>query len=281
MKIVVLATGGFAVPSLRWLAHSRDHEVVSFVTRPVRTRPGRRDPPPAPAPAAAQEFGWPIHTPTTVNDASTHGLLRREAPDLFFVCDYGEILTADTLRCARLGGINLHGSLLPDYRGAAPVQWAILEGRVETGVSVIQMSPRLDAGPVLSQRRLAIHPDESAEELEARLAELGPGAVAEAMELLQTWDGSSTIGTLQSRGVPAPKAPRLRKEDGQLDWNQDATVLHHRVRALWPWPGTFTTWRRPDGDAVVLKIVRAQACPHGSDEMGLGPTRPMEQDMAP
>src|SRR5206468_11351590 len=138
--------------------------------------------------------------------------------DLFVVCDYGQILSRDALALARLGGINLHGSLLPKYRGAAPIQWAIFLGETETGVSVIHMTPRLDAGPVLVQRRLAIQPDETAGRLELRLAALGPETVLEAIGRLAAGDTSG----IPQDPAKATKAPRLKKSDGLIDWSRPA-----------------------------------------------------------
>jgi methionyl-tRNA formyltransferase len=148
MRIIFLGTGGFAVPSLRALCAS-EHEVALVVVRPPK---GRRGELPAPMQLAAKELGAPVWTPESVNLPESQHRLRELAADLLVVCDYGEILRNETLATTRLGGINLHGSLLPKYRGAAPVQWAILNGENETGNTVIQMTPGLDAGPSLGQQ---------------------------------------------------------------------------------------------------------------------------------
>ena len=148
-----------------------------------------------------------------------------------------------------LGGINLHASLLPKYRGAAPINWAIYHGESETGVSVIQMTPRLDAGPCLVQKRTPIDPDETAMEVEARLAELGAPAVVEAIELLAT--GGEHSGIPQDASL-ATKAPRLKKTDGLVDWSRTAHEIRNQVVAFQPWPKTHTFWRRDDGEPVRL-----------------------------
>jgi methionyl-tRNA formyltransferase len=144
MRLVMLGTGPFAVPTLRRL-HASPHQVVRVVTRPPR---GRRAEPP-PMQQAAEGLGLPVWQPDTVNSDESRTRLSADAPELLVVCDYGEILKPETLAVACLGGINLHGSLLPKYRGAAPVQWAVLNGDAETGNTVIQMTPGLDAGPCL------------------------------------------------------------------------------------------------------------------------------------
>lgn len=250
MKLVFLGTGGFAVPSLRALWNS-EHEVALVVVRPPK---GRRGEPPAPMRLAAEELAAPIWTPDSVNLPESQQRLRELNADLLVVCDYGEILRSETLATTHLGGINLHGSLLPKYRGAAPVQWAILRGETETGNTVIQMTPGLDAGPSLGQQRLAIDPDETAGELEARLAEQGATLVLEVIHQLAT---GTTHPVPQDKSA-ATKAPRLTKDQGLIDWNQPAAQIKNQVRALQPWPRTCTFWKRPTGDPLRLNIDRVQ-----------------------
>ena len=187
--------------------------------------------------------------PESINAPEAHAELKRLAADLYVVCDYGQILSRDTLGLARLGGINLHASLLPKYRGAAPINWAIYHGESETGVSVIQMTPRLDAGPCLLQKRTPIDPNETAMEVEARLAELGAPAVVEAVALLAT--GGQHSGIPQDASL-ATKAPRLKKTDGLVDWSRTAHEIRNQVRAFQPWPKTHTFWRHVDGEPVRL-----------------------------
>ena len=181
-------------------------------------------------------------------------------PELLVVCDFGQILSADVLAIAPLGGINLHGSLLPKYRGAAPVNWAIAMGDTETGVTVIHMTPRLDAGPCLVQVRSAIGADETAPELERRLSELGAEAALEALNRLQLWDRESSIGCPQNP-AEATRAPRIRKEQGQADWRKPASDLRNQIRAFQPWPGTFTHLDTVKGQPLRLIIDRAAVVP--------------------
>ena len=248
MRIVVLGTGPFAVPSLRGL-HASRHEVVGVVTRPPR---GRRKPALSPVQQAAQELGLEVWLPETVNAPEVCSRLVAANLDLLVVCDYGEILKPTTLAVSRLGGINLHGSLLPKYRGAAPVQWAILNGEQQTGNTIIQMTPGLDAGPCLGVQRVAIDADETAGELEARLAELGAELVRRVVDQLEA---GAAVPTPQDKSQ-ATKAPRLTKDDGRIDWTRTAQQIKNQVRALQPWPRAFSYWQRAAGEPQRLIIHR-------------------------
>ena len=250
MRLVMLGTGPFAVPTLRRL-HDSPHEVVRVITRPPR---GRRAEAP-PMQRAAVALGLPVWQPETVNSDEACTQLRSLHPTLLVVCDYGEILKPAVLSAApSLGGINLHGSLLPKYRGAAPVQWAVLNGDAETGNTVIQMTPGLDAGPCLGVDRVHIDPDESAGELEARLAERGGELVLSVIDALEAGTAKPQA---QDKHV-ASKAPRLAKEHGLIDWSRPALAIKNQVRALDPWPRAFTHWRRGAGEPLRLIVHRTQ-----------------------
>lgn len=245
MRILMMGTGPFAVPTFRSLLNS-NHEVLALVTRPVSPARGRRKSSPNPMREVADDVGLMVLDPPDVNASETVADLAAFAADLLVVCDYGQILSADALRTTRFGGINLHASLLPEYRGAAPINWALLDGRTETGVTVIHMTPKLDGGPCLVQLATPIDPWEDAVRLEQRLAVLGVEAVARSIELLSKWDGQSTLGKLQDP-KRVTRAPRLKKSDGQVHWERSATQIFHQVRALKPWPGTFTDLNRANG----------------------------------
>jgi methionyl-tRNA formyltransferase len=247
MRIIMLGTGPFAVPTLRALADSR-HEVVKVVTRPPQDRKGTA----SPMQHAAEELGLAVWSPPTVNSSETQAALAALSPDLLVVCDYGEILRPATLAAARLGGINLHGSLLPKFRGAAPVQWAILRGEAETGNSVIHMTPGLDAGPILLQQRTPIYPDEDSAQLEERLARIGAEGVLEVVETLE----AGTAKPIEQDASQASKAPRLKKEQGAIDWSRSAHEIKNQVRALRPWPRAYTFWHPAGGASVRLSVDR-------------------------
>lgn len=253
MKIVMMGTGPFAVPLFRWLVES-PHQVCLLVTRPVAGS-GRRKTPANPVRefASGLQNPPPVYDPANINDPAGVARLREAAADLLMVCDYGSILSADVLATTRLGGINLHGSLLPAWRGAAPINWAIFHGATETGVSVIHMTPRLDGGPVLVRKQLAIGARETAAQLEPRMAELGVPAVEEAIQLLETWDGQAALGTRQDPGL-VTQAPRLTRDQGRLDWTRSAPELQRQIRAFQPWPGSFTHWHPAAGRSLRIIV---------------------------
>lgn len=268
MRIVLMGTGRFAVPVFSSLLKSR-HSLLALVTRPPKPARGKRHAPTSPALEVAHSHGLQVLMPENVNSEQSQLEIGSLQPDLLIVCDYGQILSAEVLKLSRLGGINLHGSLLPKYRGAAPVNWALYNGDAETGVSVIHITPALDAGPCLSLHRTAIEPDETAVELETRLAGLGVEPVHDAIAMLEDWDGRSAIGTAQDRSQ-VTKAPRLKKTDGQVDWSRTAIQIANQVRAMKPWPGSYTQWQREDGPAVrlILTDVTAVEEPLGSASPG-------------
>lgn len=251
MRILPLGTGPFAVPTFRWLLDSL-HEVPALVTRPTHSSKGREKTPLNPMRDLAEQRKLEIYAPESINTDEARQKLASWQPDLLMVCDYGQILLRETLAAAPLGGINLHASLLPKYRGAAPIHWAIYNGDAETGVTVIHMTPRLDGGPCLAVRRTTIGTEETSPELEQRLSILGVEAVQEAIEELSRWDRVSPIGEIQDQSQ-ATKAPRLKKTDGAVDWNRSAEQIRNQVRAFKPWPATYTNWHR--AGAEPLRIV--------------------------
>ncbi len=168
--------------------------------------------------------------------------------DLMVVSDYGQILAERTLASARLGGINLHASLLPKYRGAAPINWAIYEGESKSGVSVIHMTPKVDAGPCIAQAEVDIGPEETAVELEARLAELGAWLVRRTIDALE----AGNLEALAQNPALASMAPRLKKSDGLIDWRRPAAAIKNQIRAMEPWPRTYTFWHRQEGPPMRL-----------------------------
>ena len=262
LRLVVMGTGPFAVPMFHAL-RAAPHAIAAVVTRPDRAPPGRR-PPPNPMRAAAAAAGLPILDPERINDPEATAAVAGLEPDLLVVCDYGQILAPAVLATAPLGGINLHGSLLPRHRGAAPVQWTILEGDPLAGVSVIHMTPALDAGNVIVARATPVGPRETAADLEPRLAELGAGAVVEAIERLQAAVAAGEAVT--AVGIPqdatrATRAPRLTKADGVVDWSWPAARLERLRRALEPWPRATTFFTRADGVRQRLVLADVAVAP--------------------
>jgi len=217
------------VPSLRAL-HSAGHDIVLVITQP--DRPGHRmKVTPSPVKAAAQGLGLPVLQPEKFRDPAVISRLRDLNPDLMVVVAYGQIIPPVALAIPAHGVVNVHASLLPRHRGAAPIARAILAGDDETGVTIMKMDEQLDHGPVLAARSISIGPREDAAGLTLRLAELG------ADLLVETLDRLGDIDAVEQDHAAATLAPRLRKEEGELELSMGAREIDRRVRALQPWPG--------------------------------------------
>lgn len=239
IRIVMLGTGDFALPTLLELCDT-GHEIVTLITQPDRPQGRKQELIPSAIKRAAVDRRIPVFQPEDVNAAESLETIRPLAPELLVTAAYGQILSAELLGIPRLGGINLHGSILPAYRGAAPVARAIANGEVETGVTVIRMTPRIDAGGMLGVARTAIGPDETAGELEDRLARIGAPMVVQAIAGVAA--GSAEV--LLQENAKATRAPKLRKQDGLIDWTKPARSIHDLVRAMQPWPTAYTFLQR-------------------------------------
>lgn len=263
MRLVMMGTGPFAAPTFEALLDG-SHDVVAAFCQPERPVVGKKAPPPSPIAVIAERREVRLHRPASINSPESHEILRGLAADVFVVCDYGQILSSETLSLATKGGINLHGSLLPRHRGSAPVQWAIQRGDEVTGVTVIHMTPRLDGGPMLVTRRTPIERGETAQTLEERLSLMGPEAVDEAIDMLSDWDGVATIGEIQDPSF-ATKAPRLKREDGRVDWKRSADEIERQFRALQPWPGLYSWARLSDGRVLRVVLGEVEAEPESEN----------------
>jgi methionyl-tRNA formyltransferase len=246
MRVLFYGTPAFALPTLRALLEH--HQVMAVVTQPDRPagRGQRLEPPPAKRLAEAQ--GLPVVQPARLREPGWAERLAAFDAEVAVVVAFGQILPPTVLEVPPRGSINVHASLLPRYRGAAPVAWAIIHGERETGITTFRMDEGMDTGPVLLQRAVPIGPDEAAGELAARLAELG------AVVLLETLATLDRLVPVPQDHAAATLAPRLRKEDGRIDWTRPAVELGARVRGLNPWPGAVTS--APTGR---LLLWRAQA----------------------
>jgi methionyl-tRNA formyltransferase len=252
----MLGTGDFALPTFLHLLEA-GHQVVELVTQPDRPQGRKQELIPSRIKVAAQERGVPVFQPEDVNTPEPIEAIRALRPDLFVTAAYGQILSADLLAVPRLGGINLHGSVLPAYRGAAPVARAIERGEAETGVTVILMTPRIDAGGMIQVARTPIDPNETAGELEDRLAALGAPLVAESVAVLEA--GNARV--LPQDKAKVTKAPKLRKEDGLIDWSKPARAVHDQVRAMQPWPVAYSYLHRayqPQAEPLRLIVHRTE-----------------------
>lgn len=235
-RIVFMGTPAFAVPTLRALI-SAGYPISAVLTQPDRPVGRGQKLSMPPVKALALEHGIPVHQPQRLR-GNTEMLetLRELDPDLIVVVAFGQILPREVLDLPRHGAINVHASLLPRFRGAAPIQWALLNGDAETGVDTMLMEEGLDTGPVLLEAKTPISEDETSEELAQRLSEMGAALL---LETIPRWvEGRLTP---RPQGEGAVYAPMISKEMGNLDWTQDARALHNRIRALQPWPGTSTT----------------------------------------
>jgi methionyl-tRNA formyltransferase len=252
MKLVLMGTGPFAVPSFDALA-VRGETILAVVVRPsVQSHQGK-SPPESPVRRWAEQRGLPIVSPSSINDPAATQWLRSLQADLMVVCDYGQILSRDALAAVRLGGINLHGSLLPRHRGAAPVQWSILAGDTNAGVSVIHMTPALDSGPVIESISTPIGHEEDAGHLESRLSQLGAAATLRSVDSLRDESEQS----IHQQSERATRAPRLVKQDGELHFGYSAESIDRQIRGLQPWPGAFGNLSLPDGKQVRLIVCKA------------------------
>lgn len=240
MRILMMGTGTFAEPAFREICKS-SHTIVGLVTNPDRAkgRPGRDLEMERPIKVMASERNIPTFQPEDVNTAESIEHIRSTfSPDLFLVAAYGRILSPQLLEVPKLGGINIHSSLLPKYRGAAPILWAIYNGEVESGVTIIRMSPRMDAGDILGTVTEPILPTDTAGTLEARLSEKGAVLACGIVEKLAT----GPLEGYKQDVTKVTKAPKLTKEMGLVDFNRSAKLVDCQVRAMQPWPFAYSHW---------------------------------------
>lgn len=239
MRIVFMGTPEFAVPSLQALLDAKPDtvgRVVGVVTQPDRPkgRGGQLTLPPIKI--LAERAGLPVIQPSKMKDPAFLDTLRGWASDLIVVTAFGRILPPVILDLPKMGCINVHGSLLPQYRGAAPIQWAVINGETETGITTMLMDPGMDTGPVLLREAVPILTSDTAGDLAARLAPIGARLLVETIVGLK----KGTLTPIPQDHTQASLAPMLKKEDGALDWRGEAAALANRVRGLTPWPGAYT-----------------------------------------
>ena len=238
LRIVFMGTPDFAVPCLRALVEA-GHDIIGVVTQPDRPRGRNPEPAPPPVKALALELGLPVHQPKSVKKGPFPEVFRALAPDLAVVVAFGRIIPADMLAVPPLGFVNVHASLLPRWRGAAPIQHSLLAGDERTGVTIMQLDPGMDTGDMLLQVTCPITRSTTAGDLHDGLSVLGAEAL---LRVLPTLVDGTARPERQDEAL-ATHAPMLEKEHGRLDWRQPADVLQRHVRAMHPWPGAFTTWR--------------------------------------
>jgi methionyl-tRNA formyltransferase len=235
IKIVFMGTPELAAASLKALIASPGFQVLAVVTQPDQPKGRGLKLQPSPVKEVALQNNLPVLQPQRAREESFIAQLREYAPDLIAVAAYGQILPKAILDLPQFGCLNVHTSLLPKYRGAAPIQHSILNGDAETGVTIMKMDVGLDTGDILTQEKTAIEASDNSQALHDRLAKIGA-------ELLVSTIPDYVCGKVQPRPQPegASYASKIKKQDGQIDWNQPARVIWNRVRALMPWPGAFT-----------------------------------------
>src|SRR2546430_6001734 len=243
MRVLFIGTGEIGVPVLRWLLESEEHELIGVVAQPDKPvgRDQRIEAPPIKAALAGR--GVPIFQPKRIKSEEAVIEIRGLAPDVIVVMAYGQILPRAVLEIPRIACLNLHASLLPRHRGAAPIQAAIVAGDRETGISVIYMDEGLDTGDVLLQTRIEILPNETGGSLHDRLAETAPVALKGAFAQLQ----AGTAPRIPQDSSGATYAPKLERENGRIDWSEPAGLVERKIRAFDPWPGAFTILRDQTG----------------------------------
>lgn len=249
MRIVFMGTAELACPCLEALAQLPDHEIVCVVTQPDRPKGRHLQLTPPPVKVVAQRLGLAVHQPASLKQPTVVAALRALQPDLIVVVAYGQLLPKPVLDLPPRGCINVHASLLPRWRGASPIQYAILAGDRETGVTTMYLNERMDAGDIILQRSEPIRPDDTSATLHDRLARIGAELLVETVQL----DSPPRRPQDESQATYARK---LTKEDGRIDWTRPACEIERMVRAFDPWPGVHTF-----AGETMLKILRSRVVP--------------------
>ncbi len=252
MRIVFMGSAELACDSLEALLQSPRDEVVAIVTQPARPKGRNQQVSPCPVHAFAEARGLPLLLPEKASDPAFIQELRALAPELIVLVAYGQILRRAILELPSKGAINVHPSLLPRYRGAAPIQWAIARGETTTGLSILYMSEKMDAGDIILQEPHPIDPEDTAGTLEPRLARRGAELLVQAVDLIR--EGRAPRRPQDASAVTV--APKLKKADGRMDWGLPALELHHRVRAFNPWPCCYC--EPAPGDSLRILRVRVE-----------------------
>ncbi len=242
-----MGTPGFAAPSLKALIESED-EVVALVAQPDKPSGRGLKPSPPPTSVIAEEHGIPVLQPPGIRTDEFLKALSKLSPDLICVAAYGKILPKTVLELPRFGCLNVHASLLPKYRGAAPVNWAIARGESVTGITIMRMDEGMDTGDILLTREIPIDDDDTGETLSEKLSQAGAELLLQAIGELK----KGGLRPLKQDGSTATYAPMLKKEDGRIDWRKPAREIRNQVRGMQPWPGAFTSF-----NGKLIKVYKA------------------------
>lgn len=248
MKIIFMGTPDFAVPSLQRLVDD-GHELLAVFCQPDKPQGRHFTLTPPPVKVLAQQLGIPVYQPATLKDEAAQQIIANLAPDVIAVAAYGKLLPPAVLNMPKYGCINVHGSLLPKYRGAAPIQWAVINGEKYSGVTIMQMAEGLDTGDMLLVRKTEIGENETAGELFDRIAVLGADALSGALKSIDT------LTPVKQNDAEASWASPLKKTDGEINWNEPAEKIYSLIKGVSPWPGAYTTFK-----GKRLKVHRARLC---------------------
>ena len=272
MRIVFCGSGPFAAPSLQALAAR--HEVAAVFTQPARPAGRDRRLRPTPLAQAAAAAGLTIVECPDINAEGAVARLGALAADVMCVADFGQFIRQPARQAAKLDAINLHGSLLPELRGAAPIAWAIIRGLARTGVTTFSLVDRMDAGDIYLQAACDIRPDQTTDDLRAELARIGADLLARTLDLLEA-------GTAQRRPQDLAKstpAPQIKKADAAIDWSKDAVTIRNLIHGTWSWPGAHCRLARAVGKPVDVVIARAVAEPAPAGPAG-APGGTLDKDL--
>lgn len=276
LNVVFMGTPEFAATILGHLLNRPLTSIQAVITQPDRARGRGRKLSASPVKIAAEKAGLSVWQPPRLSGEEAQEHLSSLAPDFLLVAAYGLILPPQILDIAHYGALNVHASLLPKYRGAAPIQRALADGEPVTGVSIMSMRPGLDCGPLLMQRALAIDLEDTAATLHDKLAQLGGECLVQTLNRFQTRD----IISVPQDESQATYAPKLSKEEGRINWNQPARKVHNHIRAMHPWPGAFTDVRRsPGSEPLKIHIFPGQIGPQTLPETAPGSIEHTENEV--
>ena len=267
MNVVFMGTPEFAVPSLRSLATST-HKIIAVVTQPDKPKGRSKIPCPSPVKEAARELGLEIMQPVNINEEAVVKQLQRLSPDCIVVVAFGQFLSTPIINLPRYRCINIHASLLPKLRGAAPINWVIIRGEMITGVTSVVMTAKMDAGDIIAQKTTPISPGENAGELEKRLASMGAELLTETLNRIET--GNATYTKQNEKEVTF--APKLKKEIGLIPWSQETQRIHNLIRGVTPSRGAYTYYCTKDTEEKKrLIILKTQIHESSNTKTALNP----------
>lgn len=254
MKIVYMGTPDFAVAPLEALIRA-GHQVTAVVTQPDKQKGRGKEVQMTPVKECALKHNIPVFQPVRIKEKEAVDKLREYPADIFVIAAFGQLLSEEILKMPPFGCVNIHASLLPAYRGAAPIQWAILNGEKESGVTIMQMEKGLDTGDMLLKKAIPIEPKETGESLHDKLMEIGAELIVEALPLIE----AGKIIPERQEDSKSSYASRLNKEMGHIDWNRDAEELERLVRGLNSWPSAYTSYRQKTLKIWEADVIKGQS----------------------